>query len=84
VLLLDVFAVLARESVGEVRALPRLGLGLADGSSMDNSLMTGNFEGRRGAGRQGPHEKDESANVVAVEVALLELSNDLDLGLWVW
>ena len=35
--LLEVPVVLTRESVGEVRALPRLGLGPADGSSMLDS-----------------------------------------------
>ena len=56
------------ESGGEVRALPRLGLGLIDGSSFDDSWMTGNFfEGRRWTGRQGPHgERSPRENVVAV------------------
>jgi hypothetical protein len=35
--LLKLFVVSTRESVGNVRALPRLGLGLADGSSLDGS-----------------------------------------------
>ena len=35
--LLELFAVLARESVGDVRALPRLGLGLADRSRLGDS-----------------------------------------------
>lgn len=53
-------------SAGEVRALPRLGLGLIDGSSFDDSWMTGKiFEGCRCIGRQGPHgERSPRENVV--------------------
>lgn len=36
-LFVKLVAVLARESGGDVRALPRLGLGLTDGSSFDDS-----------------------------------------------
>lgn len=51
-----------------MRALPRLGLGLIDGSSFDDSCMTGSlFGGRRWTGRQGPHgERSPRENVVAV------------------
>lgn len=71
-LLAKLVAVLTREMEGErggdVRALPRLGLGLIDGSSFDDSWMTGDFfKGRRCTGRQGPHgERSPRENVVTV------------------
>lgn len=62
------------EGGGDVRALPRLGLGPTDGSSFEDSWMTGSFlEGRRRCtGRQGPHgERRPRENVVTVFVKLL-------------
>ena len=41
--LLDVFDEPTRESVGEVRTLPKLGLGLAHGSRLDDSRMIGSL-----------------------------------------
>lgn len=79
-LLAKLVAVLTREmegeSGGDVQALPRLGLGLVNGSSFDDSWMTGNFfEGRRCTGRQGPHgERRPRENVVAVLWSCLQVS----------
>jgi len=63
--LLELVAVLVRESVGDVTALPRLGRG---GSRLDDSGMTCSFFcGRRCTGRQGVHgERTIVVNVVTV------------------
>lgn len=59
--------VLARESVGDVRALPRPGLYLEDGSRLDDSFMTGNvFSGHLCTGRQGPQHAGRNTGANAM------------------
>jgi hypothetical protein len=66
------------EGGGDVRALPRLGLGPTDGSSFDDSRIMGNFfKGRRCTGRQGPHgvrSPRESVAAVLCGAARLSVS----------